>query len=122
VPAAGQKRALIKVCYASGHRCPGCAQRSCPTGNEAKEIATELHTWLAKVVGPSAISKDIRFGDNLPKARSGKIKLRLQHSFANGESTTNGTSTPENPAIRDQFTQGSWRNPHRLRLKASSWS
>ena len=101
----GQKRALIKVCYASGHRCPRCAQRSRPTGNEAKKIAIELHTWLAKVVDSSAKPKDIRFGNNLPKARSGKIMRRPLHSVANSESTTEGTSTLENAAIRDHLTQ-----------------
>ncbi|MCE3273239.1 MAG: acsA [Ramlibacter sp.] len=48
-------------------------KRSRPTGEEAKKIANELRNWVAKEIGPIAKPKDIRFGDNLPKTRSGKI-------------------------------------------------
>ncbi|MDB5899564.1 MAG: acsA, partial [Ramlibacter sp.] len=48
-------------------------KRSRPTGEEARQIANELRNWVAKEIGPIAKPKDIRFGDNLPKTRSGKI-------------------------------------------------
>src|SRR5258707_9918551 len=43
-----------------------------PSGGEAKRIAHELRDWVAKEVGALAQPRDIRFGDNLPKTRSGK--------------------------------------------------
>ncbi len=80
-------------------------KRSRPTGDEAKQIAKELRDWVAKEIGPIAKPKDIRFGDNLPKTRSGKIMRRLLRSLAKGESITQDTSTLENPAILDQLAQ-----------------
>ena len=80
-------------------------KRSRPTGDEAKKIAAELRAWVAKEIGPIAKPKDIRFGDNLPKTRSGKIMRRLLRSIAKGEAITQDTSTLENPAILDQLTQ-----------------
>jgi acetyl-CoA synthetase len=80
-------------------------KRSRPTGDEAKAIATELRNWVAREIGPIAKPKDIRFGDNLPKTRSGKIMRRLLRSIAKGEAITQDTSTLENPAILDQLSQ-----------------
>ena len=80
-------------------------KRSRPTGEEAKQIANELRAWVAKEIGPIAKPKDIRFGDNLPKTRSGKIMRRLLRSLAKGEAITQDTSTLENPAILDQFSE-----------------
>jgi len=80
-------------------------KRSRPTGEEAKQIAKELRDWVAKEIGPIAKPKDIRFGDNLPKTRSGKIMRRLLRSIAKGEPITQDTSTLENPAILDQLAQ-----------------
>ena len=80
-------------------------KRARPTGDEAKKIANELRNWVAKEIGPIAKPKDIRFGDNLPKTRSGKIMRRLLRSIAKGESITQDTSTLENPAILEQLSQ-----------------
>ena len=80
-------------------------KRPVPTGDEAKAIAKELRDWVAKQIGPIAKPKDIRFGENLPKTRSGKIMRRLLRSLAKGESITQDTSTLENPAILDQLGQ-----------------
>ena len=80
-------------------------KRARPTGEEAKQIATELRNWVAKEIGPIAKPKDIRFGDNLPKTRSGKIMRRLLRSIAKGEAITQDTSTLENPAILEQLSQ-----------------
>ena len=78
-------------------------KRPVPTGEEAKQLANELRNWVAKEIGPIAKPKDIRFGENLPKTRSGKIMRRLLRSLAKGESITQDTSTLENPAILDQL-------------------
>ena len=80
-------------------------KRPRPTGEEAKKIATELRNWVGKEIGPIAKPKDIRFGDNLPKTRSGKIMRRLLRSIAKGETITQDTSTLENPAILEQLAQ-----------------
>ena len=80
-------------------------KRPRPTGDEAKEIAKILRDWVGKEIGPIAKPKDIRFGDNLPKTRSGKIMRRLLRSVAKGEAITQDVSTLENPAILDQLAQ-----------------
>ncbi len=80
-------------------------KRPRPSGDEAKAIAKELRDWVTKEIGPIAKPKDIRFGDNLPKTRSGKIMRRLLRSIAKGEQITQDTSTLENPAILDQLSQ-----------------
>jgi acetyl-CoA synthetase len=80
-------------------------KRSRPTGEEAKKIATILRNWVAKEIGPIAKPKDIRFGDNLPKTRSGKIMRRLLRSIAKGEPITQDISTLENPAILTQLAE-----------------
>jgi acetyl-CoA synthetase len=74
-----------------------------PSGEEGLRIAKELRDWVAKEIGPIAKPKDIRFGDNLPKTRSGKIMRRLLRSIAKGEEITQDVSTLENPAILEQL-------------------
>jgi acetyl-CoA synthetase len=76
-----------------------------PSGAEAQRIAKELRDWVGKEIGPIAKPKDIRFGDNLPKTRSGKIMRRLLRSIAKGEAITQDISTLENPAILEQLKQ-----------------
>ena len=76
-----------------------------PSGDEAKQIAKELRDWVAKEIGPIAKPKEIRFGDNLPKTRSGKIMRRLLRVLAKGEQITQDVSTLENPAILEQLKQ-----------------
>ncbi len=78
-----------------------------PSGDAAQAMAKELRDWVAKEIGPIAKPKDIRFGDNLPKTRSGKIMRRLLRSIAKGENITQDVSTLENPAILEQLKQSS---------------
>ncbi len=80
-------------------------KRTRPNGDEARQIATDLRNWVGKEIGPIAKPKDIRFGDNLPKTRSGKIMRRLLRSIAKGEDITQDTSTLENPAILEQLRE-----------------
>jgi acetyl-CoA synthetase len=80
-------------------------KRSVPTGDEAKALANELRNWVGKEIGPIAKPKEIRFGENLPKTRSGKIMRRLLRSLAKGETITQDTSTLENPAILEQLAK-----------------
>lgn len=76
-----------------------------PTGEAAKAIVNELRTWVGREIGPIAKPSEIRFGDNLPKTRSGKIMRRLLRSLAKGEEITSDISTLENPAILDQLKE-----------------
>ena len=80
-------------------------KRSRPTGDEATAIAKTLRDWVAKEIGPIAKPKEIRFGDNLPKTRSGKIMRRLLRILAKGEEITQDISTLENPAILEQLKE-----------------
>lgn len=80
-------------------------KRTRPEGDEAQAIAKQLRDWVAKEIGPIAKPKDIRFGDNLPKTRSGKIMRRLLRVVAKGEEITQDVSTLENPAILEQLSK-----------------
>ena len=80
-------------------------KRARPMGDEGKQIANDLRNWVGKEIGPIAKPKDIRFGDNLPKTRSGKIMRRLLRAIAKGEAITQDVSTLENPAILDQLKE-----------------
>jgi acetyl-CoA synthetase len=78
---------------------------SCPKGDDARKIAIELRNWVSKEIGPIAKPEEIRFGDNLPKTRSGKIMRRLLRAIGRGEEITQDVSTLENPAILEQLKQ-----------------
>ena len=57
------------------------------SGHEASpELKEELRAWVAKEIGSLARPDDLRFTDQLPKTRSGKIMRRLLRELAtNGE-------------------------------------
>ena len=76
-----------------------------PSGEEAKKIVATLRDWVGKEIGPIAKPDEIRFGDNLPKTRSGKIMRRLLRSLAKGEEITSDISTLDNPAILEQLKE-----------------
>lgn len=78
-----------------------------PVGEDAKKIVAQLRDWVGKEIGPIAKPDDIRFGDNLPKTRSGKIMRRLLRALAKGEEITADISTLENPAVLEQLKQPS---------------
>jgi acetyl-CoA synthetase len=73
-----------------------------PTG-DTNALVGELRAWVAEQLGAIAKPDDIRFADNLPKTRSGKIMRRLLRTIAKGEEITQDISTLENPAIVDQL-------------------
>jgi len=70
---------------------------------ETAALTKELREWVGQQLGPIAKPDDIRFADNLPKTRSGKIMRRLLKAIARGEEITQDVSTLENPAILDQL-------------------
>ncbi|UWX72071.1 acetate--CoA ligase [Burkholderia gladioli] len=76
-----------------------------PQGEEAEKLARDLRAWVGREIGPIAKPKDIRFGENLPKTRSGKIMRRLLRSLAKGEAITQDVSTLENPSVLEQISE-----------------
>jgi len=73
-----------------------------PTG-DSSPLQKELRDFVGKELGPIAKPDDIRFADNLPKTRSGKIMRRLLKAIARGEEIAQDVSTLENPAILEQL-------------------
>jgi acetyl-CoA synthetase len=76
-----------------------------PNKEEAKLIIDKLKKWVSKEIGPIAKPDEIRFGDNLPKTRSGKIMRRLLRNLAKNEKITTDISTLENPDILEQLSE-----------------
>ncbi|MDX1253502.1 MAG: acetate--CoA ligase [Gammaproteobacteria bacterium] len=70
-----------------------------PAGGVDETLTRELRDWVSEQIGPIAKPDDIRYSDNLPKTRSGKIMRRLLRSIARGEPITQDTSTLESEAI-----------------------
>ena len=76
-----------------------------PDKEKAKLIIDTLRNWVSKEIGPIAKPDEIRFGDNLPKTRSGKIMRRLLRDLANNKKIIADISTLENPAILEQLSE-----------------
>ena len=76
-----------------------------PKGGTA-HLAQDLREWVGQQLGAIAKPDEIRFADNLPKTRSGKIMRRLLRAIARGEDITQDVSTLENPAILEQLRGG----------------
>ena len=76
-----------------------------PDCSNVKGIILALREWVSNEIGPIAKPDEIRFGDNLPKTRSGKIMRRLLRSIAKDEEITADVSTLENPSILDQLRE-----------------
>jgi acetyl-CoA synthetase len=74
-----------------------------PEGEDKARLVAELREWVGKEIGNLAKPDEIRFGENLPKTRSGKIMRRILRSLAKGETITQDISTLENPAILEQL-------------------
>ncbi|HAO24535.1 MAG TPA: acetate--CoA ligase [Methylophaga sp.] len=70
-----------------------------PAGGVDEDMTNELRAWVAEQIGPIAKPDEIRYSDNLPKTRSGKIMRRLLRTIAKGEEITQDTSTLENEGI-----------------------
>lgn len=74
-----------------------------PEGGVDDELTLELRNWVGEQIGPIAKPDEIRYADNLPKTRSGKIMRRLLRTIAKGEEITQDTSTLENESILPQL-------------------
>ena len=74
-----------------------------PDGESATTLANELRNQVTQSIGAIAKPDEIRFVDNLPKTRSGKIMRRLLRVIAKGDEISQDTSTLENPQIINQL-------------------
>ena len=74
-----------------------------PIGEDAKKMQEALREWVAEQVGAIAKPDEIRFSDNLPKTRSGKIMRRLLRAIARDEAITQDISTLEDESIIKQL-------------------
>ena len=69
-------------------------------GNEPSEaLRQELRQWVAKEIGALARPDDLRFTQQLPKTRSGKIMRRLLRELATTGTVTGDTTTLEDFAV-----------------------
>ena len=70
------------------------------SGHEAsQELKDELRAWVAKEIGALARPDDLRFTDQLPKTRSGKIMRRLLRELATSGEIKGDTTTLEDFTI-----------------------
>jgi acetyl-CoA synthetase len=74
-----------------------------PSGAKADAFTKQLREHVTEQLGAIARPDDIRFCDNLPKTRSGKIMRRLLRAIARNEDIAQDLSTLENPAIIAQL-------------------
>jgi len=72
-------------------------------GPEYEGLAAELRGHVSKEIGPIAKPDMIRFADNLPKTRSGKIMRRLLRDIAAGRDVTSDISTLEDQSVIAQL-------------------
>jgi acetyl-CoA synthetase len=70
---------------------------------DTSALVQKLRNWVSEQLGPIAKPDNIRFADNLPKTRSGKIMRRLLRAIANDQPITQDISTLDDPAIVDQL-------------------
>jgi acetyl-CoA synthetase len=90
-----------------------------PVG-DTRAFVEELRKWVGEQLGAIAKPDDIRFADNLPKTRSGKIMRRLLRTIARGEEITQDISTLENPAIVEQLRGVDAARPKRAPKKKAA--
>jgi len=74
-----------------------------PEGGIGEALTKELRDWVGEQIGAIAQPDDMRFADNLPKTRSGKIMRRLLRTIARGEEITQDISTLENEGVVKQL-------------------
>ncbi|MGD0931043.1 MAG: acetate--CoA ligase [Candidatus Korobacteraceae bacterium] len=67
--------------------------------NASPELKEELRLWVAKEIGAMAKPDDIRFTDQLPKTRSGKIMRRLLRELASSGEVKGDVTTLEDMGV-----------------------
>ena len=75
-------------------------------GNDpSAALKEELRTWVAKEIGSMAKPDDIRFTDQLPKTRSGKIMRRLLRELASSGEVKGDVTTLEDMGVISRLQQ-----------------
>jgi len=69
------------------------------------ELKEELRAWVAKEIGSMAKPDDIRFTDQLPKTRSGKIMRRLLRELASSGEVKGDVTTLEDMGVISRLQQ-----------------
>ena len=69
------------------------------------ELKEELRAWVAKEIGSMAKPDDIRFTDQLPKTRSGKIMRRLLRELASSGEVKGDVTTLEDMGVIARLQQ-----------------
>jgi len=69
------------------------------------ELKEELRQWVAKEIGAMAKPDDIRFTDQLPKTRSGKIMRRLLRELASNGEVKGDVTTLEDMGVIARLQQ-----------------
>jgi acetyl-CoA synthetase len=69
------------------------------------QLKEELSQHVVKEIGPIAKPDEIRFTENLPKTRSGKIMRRLLREIAAGSATFGDTTTLEDVSVLAKLRQ-----------------
>ncbi len=70
------------------------------------ELENELKQHVVNEIGALARPGEIRFTDDLPKTRSGKIMRRLLRSLAGGQEISGDTSTLQDRAVLEKLRGG----------------
>jgi len=73
--------------------------------NPSPELKEELRQWVAKEIGSMAKPDDIRFTDQLPKTRSGKIMRRLLRELAASGEVKGDVTTLEDMGVISRLQQ-----------------
>jgi acetyl-CoA synthetase len=72
-------------------------------GQSQEELIQVLKKHVANQIGAIARPDEIRFTEQLPKTRSGKIMRRLLRSIASGEEIVGDMSTLEDRSVLDKL-------------------
>lgn len=72
----------------------------------SEELAKALKQHVVEDIGAIARPQEIRFTDDLPKTRSGKIMRRLLRNLAAGEEISGDTSTLQDRSVLDKLRGG----------------
>ncbi|MDJ0708408.1 MAG: acetyl-coenzyme A synthetase, partial [Leptolyngbyaceae cyanobacterium MO_188.B28] len=70
------------------------------------QLVDELKQHVAQEIGAIARPAEVKFGEALPKTRSGKIMRRLLRSMAAGEEIKGDTSTLEDRSVLETLRGG----------------
>jgi acetyl-CoA synthetase len=69
------------------------------SATKSEELKNELRQHVVKEIGALARPDEIRYTENLPKTRSGKIMRRLLRDIAANHETLGDTSTLEDISV-----------------------